>query len=225
MATNRAPNAYALTALTCTAVLITVAQAINLWHAMALFLVIAVGVAAGWIDAYEHRLPDVLIVPTYPLVGALLLAGASPPVIVRAAVCAAAAWAIFSLAVLAGHMGFGDVKLAGLLAMVLGWGSWESAVVAFVAASVAGGLYAVTLFLRGRGAQRFAFGPALLLGGLTALVVVLVPAGENIGGLAGRKTEPSSSNIRPLHDAATTRVNRRGHSIADIVERGTGNDL
>ena len=92
-----------------------------------------IGVPLAVIDARCQRLPDALTLPSYPVAlallgfAALLLPGGAGHF--RGALAGMAlAWAVFLLQVLLypAGLGWGDVKLAGLLGLYLGWlgGAW-----------------------------------------------------------------------------------------------------
>ena len=71
-----------------------------------------------------------------------------------------------------GGLGLGDVKLAGVLGLLLGWVGWSPAIVSVLAAFVIGGVIALILLLA-RCASRsshIAFGPSMILGAWVALV-------------------------------------------------------
>ena len=77
-----------------------------------------------------------------------------------------------------GALGGGDVKLAGLLGLYLGWMGWEAILIATLVTFLIGGIHALVLMsLRraGRG-TRIPFGPAMLGGAWVALVAAVVPA-------------------------------------------------
>ena len=61
-------------------------------------------------------------------------------------------------------MGFGDVKLAGVLGLYLGWFGWGALVVGWFAAFLLGGLFSVGLLLAGRAGRKsgIPFGPWML---------------------------------------------------------------
>src|SRR4051794_32155705 len=109
----------------------------------------ALGVALALIDLDVRRLPDVLVLPSY-VVGLALLAIPAvvhddPGAYVRAVLGMAAMFGAFFLLVVAypKGMGFGDVKLAGVLGMYLGFLSWGVLVVGgflgFALGAVVGG--------------------------------------------------------------------------------------
>ena len=88
--------------------------------------------------------------------------------LVRAAIGAAALAAFYLIAALSypGGMGFGDVKLAGVLGLYLAWLGWGEFAVGAFAAFLLGGLFAVAL-LATRRVQRtggIPFGPWMLAG-------------------------------------------------------------
>jgi leader peptidase (prepilin peptidase)/N-methyltransferase len=70
-------------------------------------------------------------------------------------------------------MGFGDVKLAPVLGVTLGWVGVGAAAVGLFAAFLVGGVVGVALMIARRAGRRshLAFGPYLLLGALLGLLV------------------------------------------------------
>jgi leader peptidase (prepilin peptidase) / N-methyltransferase len=138
----------------------------------ALLWVAAAGVALFVIDLDTHRLPDAIVLPSYPVVGGLLLAGGlvtgERPVL--RAVLSAAAWVGLYGVLWAGTggrgMGPGDVKLAGLPGLVLGWLGWGPSVVGLFAGFAVGAAVGVGLLAAGRVTRGtpIAHGPFLLVG-------------------------------------------------------------
>jgi leader peptidase (prepilin peptidase)/N-methyltransferase len=126
------------------------------------------------VDLEVKRLPDVLVLPAYP-VAAVLLAVCSAvtgdwSALLRAAACAGAGVAFFLVAALASPvadgLGLGDVKLAGVLGGLLGWLGWYEAVMGLLSGFVIGGLVAMLLLAVrrvGRGGS-IPLGPAMLAG-------------------------------------------------------------
>lgn len=151
----------------------------------------AVSVHLAAIDLDVHRLPDRLM---WPLLGwvaaglaltAVLGAGWEPwwRAMLAGAVCGGGYLMLALLTLLTGSLGLGlgDVKLAGLLGMILGWFGWLSVLIGMYAGILIGGIAAGYLLLRRRKgrADHLAYGPAMLLG---AAVGVLVPAEVFVGG-------------------------------------------
>lgn len=167
VATGRRPDARLLAVASVGAALLIAWRADGVLHGCALAVVAATGIAAGWIDAYERRLPDVLVLPVYPVVAALLLGTGDAEAMLRAAACGTAGMAVYGIGCAAGQVGFGDVKLAGLLGLVLGWTSWQTAAVALVATVLIGGGQAAAVIALGR--KHFPYGPAMLAGAAAAV--------------------------------------------------------
>jgi len=152
------------------------------WTLPALLYLGAISVALALIDLDTRRLPNAIVLPSY-LVGAVLLALASwnPGgssdwgAYLRALIGCAALYAFYFLLVLIypGGMGFGDVKLAGVLGMYMGWFGWAALVTGAFAAFLLGGVFAVALVVLGRAGRKSSvpFGPWMLLG--TAVGIVL----------------------------------------------------
>jgi leader peptidase (prepilin peptidase)/N-methyltransferase len=72
-----------------------------------------------------------------------------------------------------GQMGFGDVKLAGLLGLFLGFLGWPAVATGALLASMLGALAAACRQPRGgkNGRATIAFGPYLCLGALLAVLL------------------------------------------------------
>jgi leader peptidase (prepilin peptidase)/N-methyltransferase len=142
-----------------------------------LFAWLAVGLL--WIDADVHRLPDGLVLPAYPALLVLLVVATAGlgdwGALVRALACMAGLYAVYLLlaVVSPGSLGLGDVKLAGVIGLVLGWAGVGTAVLGVLAGFLVGGLVAV-VFLVGRRAglrSHIAYGPSMLAGAFVALAL------------------------------------------------------
>ena len=175
----RYPAVELLTALLFVAVTARVAQ-LELLAALPAFLVfVAAGVALAAIDLEVRRLPDAIVLPTYPVLAALLGAAAlvsgDLPALLRALVGAVAAFGAFYLMALAypGGMGFGDVKLVGLVGGLLAFVAYPVLLVGMAVAFVLGALIGVAATLRGRATRKSSvpFGPFMVAGALAALFV------------------------------------------------------
>ena len=152
----------------------------------------AVSVALSIVDAREHRLPNKLVglaavigIPTFATT-ALLMGDWQP--LWRALACSAGAFAVyFVLHVLArtknsAGLGAGDVKLAGVLGLYLGWISVDATVLGIATGYVLGALFSLVLlaFRRAHRTSRVAFGPWMLAG---AWLVIAVAAANTASGL------------------------------------------
>ena len=136
----------------------------------------ALGVTLVHVDVRVHRLPDALTLPSYPVVAGLLVvattSGSSTGSLLRALLGGLAMWTLYLVLHLVSprSLGFGDVKLAGVLGMCTGWLGWGVWAVGIAAGTVLSGLYAVGLLALRRGSRssHFALGPFLVAGALTA---------------------------------------------------------
>jgi leader peptidase (prepilin peptidase) / N-methyltransferase len=133
-------------------------------------------VLAG-VDLACHRLPDRVTLPTAVGCAGALLADALVTgewtATGRAAVAAALVLVVATAARLVspGGLGRGDVKLLGLLGLVLGWAGWDVLVAGVLAGFAVGALGSLVLMAAGRAGWRtaVAFGPALLAGAYVGL--------------------------------------------------------
>lgn len=138
----------------------------------------AVGVTLGVIDVDCQRLPDRLTLPCYPagavLLGVASLARHDLSALLRALLAGAAVFGVFFLMafISPASLGFGDVKLAGVLGLYLGWLGWGVLLLGLVAGFAVGAVVAITLLIGRRvgWSSDVAFGPSLLAGALLAVV-------------------------------------------------------
>jgi len=137
----------------------------------------AISVALALIDIDVHRLPDALTLPSYPVAAVLLTAGAlaahEPFNLARAAIGGAALFMLYAVLwfVYPRGMGLGDVKLAGVLGMYLGYLSWGTLAVGAFFGFALGGVLGVTLMAIGRATRKskIPFGPFMLSGAMAAV--------------------------------------------------------
>ena len=139
----------------------------------------ALAVACGLlvpIDLAVHRLPDVVVVPMYPVLLATL--GVTSAVtgdwgaLGRSAAAALALLAFyFTLAFInPSGLGLGDVKLAGVLGLFLGWLGWQYVLIGTLVAFALNAVVALVLLLSRRADRHtgIAFGPAMIAGAAVA---------------------------------------------------------
>jgi leader peptidase (prepilin peptidase)/N-methyltransferase len=138
----------------------------------------AVGVALALIDIDVKRLPDRIVLPSYVAVLGLLaipaVAHGDWHAYLRALLGMTALYGFyFAIAFIApAGMGFGDVKLAGVLGLLLGWLGWGALVVGAFFGFALGGLVGAVLMLARRAGRRTAipFGPFMLAGAFLAVL-------------------------------------------------------
>ena len=139
---------------------------------MAFLYLAAVSVALTMIDLDTHTLPNRIVLPAYP-VGAMLLACAAllageSERLLPALIGATTLFGLYLLMALLypGGMGLGDVKLAGVLGLYLGWLGWGPMVVGAFSAFLLGGLFSLVLILTRRANRKsgIPFGPWMLAG-------------------------------------------------------------
>ena len=125
------------------------------------------------IDLAEHRLPDMIVLPGYPVVLATVLlqswvGGVEPIGVVLAG---AGSGLVFLLLHAAGGMGLGDVKLAPVLGALAGLAVPGGALVWIVLTFLVGGVAAAVVLVRRGVGARMPFGPAMLLGAWAILLL------------------------------------------------------
>ena len=147
------------------------------WELPAFLLFTAVAVLLTVIDLRHRLLPNRVILPALAA-GAVLLtvaaaAGDAWPALLRATLGAAVLFVVFLVLALVSprSLGMGDVKLAALVGLFLGWIGWGAVVVGGAAGFVVQALLAVVLLASRRIGLRgeLPFGPAMLVGAAVAI--------------------------------------------------------
>ena len=135
------------------------------------------------IDVRQHRLPNALTGAgaAWALLCAGVIAvtsGAWEPLLVSVASGVACAGGLLLLALVSkGGMGMGDIKLAGVIGLVMGLIAWTAAVAAIVWAFVLGAVIALRLIVIGKAQRGTAvpFGPMLIAGAWLVLATDVNP--------------------------------------------------
>lgn len=131
------------------------------------------------IDIRTHRLPNRIVLPTLTALVVLGVADA-----IASGESTAMIRAVFGMLILGGFyaalrllsregMGGGDVKLAAVIGLILGWHSWQALAVGAASAFLLGALFSVSLMMlrRADGSTRIAFGPWMIIGALLGILM------------------------------------------------------
>ncbi len=139
---------------------------------------VAVGVPLAFIDARHRRLPDLMTLPSYP--AALLLLGVAAPFIrsggrhlVYAVIGMAAVWLFFVLQafVYPAGIGWGDVKLSGVIGLYLGWFGASTLLAGIIGGYLLAALTGIGLIVARRATRnsQIPFGPFMIAGAIALL--------------------------------------------------------
>jgi leader peptidase (prepilin peptidase)/N-methyltransferase len=151
------------------------------WQVPAFLLLAGAAVLLAVIDLRHHLLPDRVVLPTLASGGVLLLVAAAAdsawPALFRAVLGAVALFAVFLVLALIspGGLGMGDVKLAAVLGLFLGWLGWGPVVVGALAGFVVQAVVALVLLAlrRVRRDSDLPFGPAMLAGAALTMALAV----------------------------------------------------
>jgi leader peptidase (prepilin peptidase) / N-methyltransferase len=147
------------------------------WELPAFLVLARNAVLLTVIDVRHRLLPNAILLPAFAA-GAILLTAAAALTgewwdLLRAGAAALVLFAVYLvLALIAPRsLGMGDVKLAGLLGLYLGWLGWDAVVLGAAAGFVVQALLALALLAGRRIGLRseLPFGPAMLVGAAMAI--------------------------------------------------------
>lgn len=173
------PGLAGLSVVICAVIGALVGASVGLdWALLFLVPLVPVGVALALIDWRTRLLPTRILAPTYlvliPLVAIAALASGEPKLMIRAAIGWALMGGIYVLLwlIYPAGMGYGDVRLSGILGIVLGYLGWGELALGgwsgFLLGGV-GGLVLVAFKVIDR--KHNPFGPWMLIGALVGIVV------------------------------------------------------
>jgi leader peptidase (prepilin peptidase) / N-methyltransferase len=149
------------------------------WELPAYLYLAGIAVALTLIDIDVRRLPNAIVLPSYAVAALFLLlpavaTGEWHPYLRALAGAAILFGGYFALAfAYPAGMGFGDVKLAGVLGLYLGWLGWGELGVGAFLGFLLGGLWGLVLLAARRAGRKSAipFGPFMLAGALLGVFV------------------------------------------------------
>jgi leader peptidase (prepilin peptidase) / N-methyltransferase len=157
----------------CVGACLGIAPALIPWTYLA-----AVAVVLGYLDIKTKLLPTRIIAPSYAAVAALLTAAALLDASFAGLARAGLGWLAmggFYLVLWFVHptgIGYGDVRLAGLLGPALAYLGWGQLLTGMYAGFLLGGVCGGVLALAGLvDRRRYPFGPFMLLGALVGLML------------------------------------------------------
>jgi leader peptidase (prepilin peptidase)/N-methyltransferase len=147
------------------------------WELPAFLWFAGIAVLLAAIDLQHRLLPNRIVVPAIAVGAVLLLVAAAVgeewPALLRAVLGAVVLFAAFLILALISPrgLGMGDVKLAGLVGLYLGWLGWSVLVLGAAAGFVVQAVLALILLAGRRIGLRgeLPFGPAMLLGAALAI--------------------------------------------------------
>lgn len=138
----------------------------------------AISVVLTLIDLDTRRLPNLIVLPSYVVAAVLLslasVLGAGLAQLLGSAIGMGVLYAFYFVIRLIrpDGMGGGDVKLAGLLGLYLGWLGWGALAVGAFSAFLLGGVFGLALIVAGRAGRKSAipFGPWMIAGAWVGVV-------------------------------------------------------
>lgn len=134
----------------------------------------AVGSVLGVIDIAIMRLPDIITLPSYPVLLVMLAAatagGNDEASLQRSIEAAVVLLTAFAVLCLVSDTGLGDLKLAGLVGLVLGYFGWHKVFHGLLLGFTLGACWVAGRRLRGATTRRLPLGPFLVAGALAVLL-------------------------------------------------------
>lgn len=144
------------------------------------WLALVAGVAAATVDLHEHRIPNPILVPviagmaTVMVVAATATGSWSP--IGRAALAGLCGFALFYLIAMFTGLGYGDVKLIGVLATAAGYQSVQALAATLMLGPLLAGLVGLVLLSVRRRDDLMPVGPSLVAGAGISIALLAATA-------------------------------------------------
>lgn len=146
------------------------------WELVYLLPLVPVGVALAWVDFRTRLLPRLIVAPTYIVLIVLLVTCSiltrDPQALLRAALgWLIAGFVFWFLWRFTPGMGYGDVRLSGVLGMALGFLGWGEFLLGTYGGFLLGSVGWIPLrLLRITKDRHFPFGPFMLLGAVLGVL-------------------------------------------------------
>ncbi|MBX3097690.1 MAG: prepilin peptidase [Fimbriimonadaceae bacterium] len=148
------------------------------WLLPALLYFLAISIALALIDLDSRKLPNKIVLPSMAVVLVLLALASFGTddwwALLWAVVSGAILFVFYLLLALIypAGMGLGDVKLAGVIGLVLGYFGWGALIVGAFAAFLLGGVFSIGLLFTGKATRKsgIPFGPWMLLGAWVGII-------------------------------------------------------
>jgi leader peptidase (prepilin peptidase)/N-methyltransferase len=147
-----------------------------IWPLLYLLYLVPVGVALAYVDYRTRLLPTRIIAPSYAVVAVLVLVCFAIERDVDDLARAGLGWLVSGLVFwllwrFTPGMGYGDVRLSGVLGIALGYLGWGEVLVGMYAGFLVGAVGWIPLrLLRITKDRHFPFGPFMLLGAIVGIV-------------------------------------------------------
>jgi leader peptidase (prepilin peptidase) / N-methyltransferase len=171
------PRRYAATAVAGVAVETVIAWRFGWSLTLPAYLIFgAAGTIVSITDLATRRIPNAIVLPAYPVAGAMLVAASAADgrwwPLARGGIAATVVAGFYLALALAlpGQLGLGDVRLGGLLGLALGWLAWPAVATGVFTAWCLAMLALGWRRVRRRPTGGLALGPYLCLGALAAIV-------------------------------------------------------
>jgi leader peptidase (prepilin peptidase)/N-methyltransferase len=136
--------------------------------ALVWWLALVPGVAAAAVDLHEHRIPNRILIIMIAAMAAVMLVEAIATgswwILGRATLAGAGGFALFYLFAMLTGLGYGDVKLVGLLSAAAGYQSVQAIVSTLMLGWLLAGLLGLMLLGVRRRDDPLPLGPSLLAG-------------------------------------------------------------
>ena len=147
---------------------VALAGEISMPTALVWWLALVPGVAAAAVDLHEHRIPNRILIPMIAAIAAVMLVAAIATgswwPLGRATLAGAGGFALFYLIAMFTGLGYGDVKLIGVLSAAAGYQSLQAIASTLLLGWLLAGLLGLLLLAVRRRDDPLPLAPSLLAG-------------------------------------------------------------